>query len=147
MVEVLLNGKQVNRSPIIVECVEGRDYTSIGHPKLIIEDFGSSLGGLQVPISCAVNKQNGNIVVTVLENRILFFKSNGEFLQAFGSKGTENGQFRIPTGVAVDTEGNIIIADSMNHRVQVFDCDGTFMHSEGRLPLCCSGQGMQHHRF
>ena len=44
----------------------------------------------------------------------------GDFLDKFGSEGTQLTQFNVPSGVAVDQWGNIHVADSRNHRVQLF---------------------------
>ena len=54
-----------------------------------------------------------------------------EFLFAFGTQGTGNGQFTFPYGIAVGNSGNIYVTDTEQHRVQVFDSDGNFQSAFG----------------
>ncbi|MBL8207217.1 MAG: VCBS repeat-containing protein [Blastocatellia bacterium] len=59
-------------------------------------------------------------------------KSNTEastainFLLAWGSLGSGNGQFTQPSGVAVDRAGNVYVSDN-NSRIQKFDSYGNFL--------------------
>lgn len=48
-----------------------------------------------------------------------------EFVQAWGSKGSEPGQFNDPTGLAIAGD-EVFVADSRNGRIQVFALDGEF---------------------
>ena len=60
-------------------------------------------------------------------NRVVKLDSNGKFVTAWGTKGTEDGEFDTPHGIAVDGSGRVYIADRGNSRVQVFDGDGKFL--------------------
>ena len=60
-------------------------------------------------------------------DRIQKFTGDGQFLMAFGSSGSDEGEFNRPSGVAVDRDGIIYVADWLNNRLQVFDVDGTFV--------------------
>jgi hypothetical protein len=53
-------------------------------------------------------------------DRIQKFDGSGNFLLAWGSEGSGNGQFNLPHGVAVDAAGNLYVADNFNHRIQKF---------------------------
>ena len=62
-----------------------------------------------------------NIMVCDYHNhRIQVFDANGEFVNAFGTFGEDEGCFKNPCGIAVTKEGNIIVVDSGNNRIQVF---------------------------
>ena len=55
----------------------------------------------------------GNIYVAdVNNNRIQKFGPSGNFLFAWGTEGTVDGQFSGQQGVAVDGEGNVYVADT-----------------------------------
>ncbi len=73
----------------------------------------------------------GNIYLSSPDNKILEFSSIGNFLNFFGSEGSEEGRFNNPTAIAIDSEGNFYVADTGNHRVQKFDPYGNFILSWG----------------
>jgi len=54
-----------------------------------------------------------------------------DFLTAWGSYGSGDGQFFYPFGVAVDSAGNVYVADSYNYRIQKFDAGGTYLAKWG----------------
>jgi hypothetical protein len=58
--------------------------------------------------------------------RIAKFDQNGNYMQSWGSKGSEPGQFDAPHSIAVDAQGNVYVADPGNKRVEVFDNNGVF---------------------
>ena len=55
------------------------------------------------------------------------FDKDGNFIKAWGKKGTGPGEFDIAHSVAVDGKGLVYVADRNNQRIQVFDADGTFV--------------------
>ncbi|MFL5900580.1 MAG: DUF6531 domain-containing protein [Solirubrobacterales bacterium] len=65
-------------------------------------------------------------------HRVQEFSPKGEFIRAFGEKGSGDGQFAEPTGIAIDTEGNIWVADTGNHRVQEFSPEGKYLAKFGK---------------
>ncbi|WP_165776423.1 HYR domain-containing protein, partial [Candidatus Nitrosotalea bavarica] len=74
---------------------------------------------------------SGNVYVTDLGNtRVEKFDSNGNFLSAFGGKGSGNGQFHSPIGIAI-ANGFIYVVDNNNDNVQKFDLTGKFITSWG----------------
>jgi streptogramin lyase len=55
-----------------------------------------------------------------------------EFVSAFGSAGTGNGQFDEPTGIGVNPiNGAVVVSDEKNNRVQVFNEKGEFVRTFG----------------
>jgi sugar lactone lactonase YvrE len=70
----------------------------------------------------------GDVYIADWRNdRIQKFTPDGDFLMAFGSSGSGEGEFNRPSSVAVDHDGIIYVADWMNNRLQVFDPDGNFV--------------------
>ena len=57
--------------------------------------------------------------------------SKFEFLLAWGSQGSGDGQFKRPAGIVVDETGNVYVSDRGNHRMQVFDSNGRFLRKWG----------------
>ncbi|MFN4227545.1 MAG: 6-bladed beta-propeller [Candidatus Ratteibacteria bacterium] len=66
-------------------------------------------------------------------NNIKIFDTNGNFIKAFGSSGSEDGNFNFywKNNIAVDSNGRIWVVDGGNSRVQVFDSDGNFLFKFG----------------
>jgi len=67
--------------------------------------------------------------------RIVKFNAAGEFITAWGTKGTGPGQFDQPHALAMDSSGRLFVGDRANNRVQIFDADGNFLeewHQFGR---------------
>ena len=52
-------------------------------------------------------------------------------VDAWGGRGSENGQFDDPYGIAADGAGHVYVTDYRNHRIQKFDGDGTFLTKWG----------------
>ena len=55
------------------------------------------------------------------------FTSEGRFIKAWGSTGSEPGNFSSPHDLAIDSRGRVFVADRGNSRVQIFDQDGNFL--------------------
>ncbi|MFZ2035011.1 MAG: NHL repeat-containing protein [Candidatus Dormiibacterota bacterium] len=69
------------------------------------------------------------VVADTGNNRIEFYNdttSGAQFVSAFGSFGSGDGQFNSPREVAIDGSGNIYVADAGNNRVEAFTSSGTF---------------------
>ena len=58
-------------------------------------------------------------------------RSGPVFVNAWGSKGSDEGQFLEPAGVAVDSSGNVYVSDFSNNRIQKFTGNGTFISKWG----------------
>jgi RHS repeat-associated protein len=63
-------------------------------------------------------------VADTSNDRIQEFNESAEFIRAFGSYGSGNGQFNEPKGITIDSQGNVWVVDSENGRVQVFGEEG-----------------------
>jgi DNA-binding beta-propeller fold protein YncE len=60
-------------------------------------------------------------------NRIVKFSSDGAFIKAWGSTGSENGEFRDPHALAMDSQGRLFVGDRGNSRIQIFDQEGVHL--------------------
>ncbi len=58
-------------------------------------------------------------------HHISIFDINGNFIKAFGSRGTSKCEFNYPTFIFCKNENRIIINDTMNFRVQILDTCGS----------------------
>ncbi len=70
------------------------------------------------------------------QDRIEKFTAGGEFVLAFGRRGSADGEFQRPQGMAIEARGGgefLLVADASNHRVQRFTLDGRFVDGFGRL--------------
>jgi DNA-binding beta-propeller fold protein YncE len=71
------------------------------------------------------------------EDRIEKFTPEGEFVLAWGKRGTGDGEFQRPQGMAIERwpggRETLLVADSCNHRLQRFTLDGRREGGFGRL--------------
>jgi len=61
------------------------------------------------------------------EPKVIKFDKDGNFIKAWGKKGSGPGEFDIAHSIAIDAKGLIYVADRNNQRIQVFDGDGTYI--------------------
>jgi sugar lactone lactonase YvrE len=61
------------------------------------------------------------------ESRVVKFDCDGNFVKAWGRKGTGPGEFDLPHSLVFDAQGLLYIADRNNARIQVFDADGNYV--------------------
>lgn len=59
--------------------------------------------------------------------RIVVFNSEGEFLRAWGTKGSGPGELDCPHSIALDSQGRVFVGDRTNNRIQIFTPDGGFI--------------------
>ena len=90
----------------------------------------------------AIDNQGSIFVVDKGNYRVQKFDNNGNFLAAWGSQGTEDGQFVRPIYVAADSQGNIFVTDDRNPVIQKFDNNGQFLLKWGSLG---AGEGQFQH--
>jgi DNA-binding beta-propeller fold protein YncE len=64
-------------------------------------------------------------------SRVAKYNKYGEWVKAWGEKGSGPGQFNLPHSIATDAKGNVYVADRNNNRIQVFDGDGKFLRQIG----------------
>ena len=62
-----------------------------------------------------------------VNNRIVKYSSEGEFLLEWGQAGSGPGQFAMPHALAMDSQGRLFVADRGNVRLQIFDQQGNFL--------------------
>ena len=79
------------------------------------------------PQGIAVNHSGEVYVTYVTCHCIQVFTTDGVFLRAWGSKGSDDGQFDDPRGIAIDGLGRVSVVDRGNLRIQVFTTDGGFL--------------------
>ena len=72
---------------------------------------------------------NGDVFVTdgYGNRRIVHLNSDGAFLKAWGTFGSEPGQFVLPHAIQIDSKGLLYVADRNSGRIQVFDQEGKFI--------------------
>jgi tripartite motif-containing protein 71 len=91
--------------------------------------------GSRGPLGIAVDQNSGAVYVADSDaRRIQKFDQNGNFLLAWGSSGTDEGEFRWPRGIEVDSNGLVYIVDGDNERIQIFDSSGNFIMAINGLP-------------
>lgn len=59
--------------------------------------------------------------------RIVKFSAKGQFIKAWGKKGSAPGEFDTPHSLAMDSQGRLFVADLRNYRVQIFDQEGRYL--------------------
>jgi DNA-binding beta-propeller fold protein YncE len=60
-------------------------------------------------------------------SRVAKFDKDGNWVKAWGQRGTAPGEFHTPHTIATDLKGNVYVGDRENRRIQVFDGDGNFL--------------------
>jgi hypothetical protein len=94
-------------------------------------DSGEALGGVGfVPF----NADEGFYVADAQHARIQQFDAERNFVRAWGSRGTSEGQFLEPVAVLVNfgEEDAVYVIDAGRDDVQVFTKDGTYLRTIGR---------------
>lgn len=72
------------------------------------------------------------LIYVATTTRIIKFSSQGQFLTAWGSRGSGQGQFEETESIAVDRNGDVYAADTKNHRIQKFTANGEFITAWGK---------------
>jgi DNA-binding beta-propeller fold protein YncE len=70
---------------------------------------------------------NGYISDGYGNSRVAKVDADGNWVKAWGKRGTDQGDFHTPHSIATDAKGNVYVGDRENNRIQVFDGDGTFV--------------------
>lgn len=72
---------------------------------------------------------NGDVYISdgYGNSRVVKYTRDGQYVTAWGKKGTGEGEFNLPHSVAVDKQGRVYVGDRENHRMQIFDANGKFL--------------------
>ena len=96
---------------------------------------GADPTGEAVPFHPAIDPEGRIWVGAMGENRFLIFDREGEFIESWGTAGSEQGQIYFMPGpfggVAFASDGSFYVSDSANRRVQKFDRDREFVNAWG----------------
>jgi len=98
---------------------------------------GDIPGSFLFPTYLTVDAQGNLYVADTLNSRVQKFDANGNFLRAFGKRGSAFGMFDKPKGVAVDSFGTLYVVDSGWSNVQLFNAKGDvlmFFGGRGTAP-------------
>jgi DNA-binding beta-propeller fold protein YncE len=60
-------------------------------------------------------------------SRVVKFNREGQFVSAWGSRGSGSGEFRTVHSVGVDSKERVYASDRENNRIQIFDSHGKFL--------------------
>jgi len=74
---------------------------------------------------------DGNIFVADghVNNRIVKYSPEGEYIMEWGRAGSGQGEFNLPHALAMDTQGRLFVSDRENLRIQIFDQEGRYIDS------------------
>ena len=94
---------------------------------------GDDEGKLRLAAGIALSNDGSMVYVTDEHNHRIsaFDADSGDFVKAWGSRGSAPGEFDAPSGIAVDAEDNLYITDQNNHRVQKLTPDGRHLLTFG----------------
>ena len=100
-----------------------------GSPLTLVWQTGSNPGSqMQDPIHLALGPEGNIYVGTATPSGLIrVFDPNGNFVTAWGSKGSSDGEFDFLLGIGVDAQGNVYAADFNRTRVNKFDSSGTYL--------------------
>src|SRR5262249_22470849 len=100
-----------------------------------LRKWGSSLSGpgqLKFPVAAALDGAGNVYVLDSGNNRVQKFSSDGVFITAWDSRGTEdNGSIFGLGGIGIDGRGAVYVTDPANSRVQKFDGAGNLISTLG----------------
>jgi DNA-binding beta-propeller fold protein YncE len=72
---------------------------------------------------------NGDLYVSdgYGNSRVVKYDKDGNWLKAWGKRGTAPGEFHTPHTIVTDAKGLVYVGDRENKRIQVFDSAGNFL--------------------
>jgi DNA-binding beta-propeller fold protein YncE len=134
-------GAEGDDPPLHLAAIATPDTDGTPHPTSPVEFVWRTRGGPNLPLSgtgLLTIAPDGNLWIPDADAQgFQIFSPNGDFLEAWGTEGSDDGQFNlIASGlgygaVAFDAEGNIYVADTGNRRIQKFDTERRFITSWG----------------
>ena len=90
-------------------------------------------GGGFTGIKSIVFDSTDNFYAITTDDKIVKYSSIGNFINFYGSNGSEEGRFVNPSAVSVDSANYVYVADTGNSRIQKFDPDGNFLTEWGNV--------------
>lgn len=94
-----------------------------------LNDFGADPGQYYQVGGIEVDQSGGMYVADKYFNRVLYYDSNGVYVEAIGSAGSDLDQFANVHSPKINPiDGSIVIADTDNHRIQILN-DGSKIHN------------------
>ena len=110
-----VNGNPVQGSPWPIDVTPGA--LSMNKPVRVVP-------GLDRPRNTTINGKQQIVAVHNDGTSVSILTPQGEEIQTFGTKGSNEGQLHNAFGVAVDKDDNIYVVECDNHRVQKFSPEG-----------------------
>lgn len=109
---------------------EGKLLMTLG----IQGEAGEDERHFRMPTDMAITAK-GDVFVTdgYGNRRIVHLDKNGQFVNAWGTYGSEPGQFVLPHAIVLGKKGNLYVADRNSGRIQVFSQSGTFLDQWDQL--------------
>jgi hypothetical protein len=105
--------------------IESWGEPGAGEGQFRLESGGNGYGTI------AFGQDGGFYVADPGNARIQQFDADREFVRAWGSFGTGDGQFVLPHVIELDGEGNVYVLDDERDDVQVFDPEGEHLRNVG----------------
>ena len=117
------------------DCVKVFDSTGV-----YLFKFGDSTGKGKMCLPRGVAICGDRIIIShggdfgsEVNNSILLYKLNGQFVSNIGTSGTGEKEFSYPTGLTIDeSNGDIYVCDSGNNRIQILNKEFSFKSQFGK---------------
>ncbi len=91
-------------------------------------------GAVCTPTAIAIDRED-NVYVGCATGTIGIFSKEGNFLQQFGSYGSELGQFNIIKGLHIDRKGQLYVSEWTSNRIQIFPGSPSMVEDEKESAL------------
>lgn len=129
---VVPHGLRVDhRDHLWVTDVGTHTVQELDHDGTLLDTFGtpnepgSDAAHFDQPTDVAVASDGRFFVADGYGNaRVVAFDADGNFVRAWGERGSAPGQLDTPHSIALDTESRLLVADRGNARIQRFTTDG-----------------------
>lgn len=122
--QATLGTKQVKYA-LKVNAKDGDEATPVATTPL--GSAGTGSGQYERPMGVAVAPDGSVYAVDRLNNKVVKYDANGNFVTQWGSTGSADGQFNDPRGITVAPDGTVWVADLGNDRIQAFSPSGAFL--------------------
>jgi len=109
------------------------DYKKDHHCVLVLDSTATLLHQITIPIACtpfsiAVDPNNGNMVLSTIDNLYMITKTTHELSTIDTSKIFNLKEVNIK-GVAIDSNGTILFGDGNSHKIHLLNSKGDFLKS------------------